>query len=147
MPDWVQTGCQDYQKRIQAMPDFDFDLTEIAAQKRGKNAPIARLTRQECAALLAVCPNDTFKVALDVDGKRLSSERLAAQVESLKDRSVSLALFIGGPEGFDDAFRAKMDARWSLSDLTLPHPIARVVITEAVYRAITILHNHPYHRG
>ncbi len=147
LPSWVNEGTQTYLKRFAAMPDFSLTLREIAAQKRGKNANLDKIIAAESQALIDAIPKHFVPVALDVGGQRLSSEKLAGKLQRFHDSGDNLAILIGGPEGFNPSVRQVVRERWSLSDLTLPHPIARIVITETLYRSVSILHNHPYHRA
>lgn len=146
LPRWVNEGVSEYEKRFLPMPDFALSIKEIPAQKRGKTANIAKLTEQESQALMTHVPNGYIPVALDVGGKRLSSEGLAQKLGNFRDNGENLAILIGGPEGFNDRVRRFVRERWSLSDLTLPHPIVRIILTETLYRSVSILHHHPYHR-
>jgi len=86
-------------------------------------------------------------VALDVKGQTLSTEKLAEKINKIKDSGRDIALLIGGPDGFANEHLEAVDARWSLSALTLPHPLVRVVLVEQIYRVWSVLNNHPYHRS
>lgn len=147
LPNWVNEGTQTYLKRFVAMNDFSLTLKEIPAQKRSKHVAIHRLVSTESQALINAVPKGFTAVALDVGGTRLSSEKLAGKLQRFHDGGDNLAILIGGPEGFDSNVRQFVRERWSLSDLTLPHPIVRVIAAETLYRSVSILHNHPYHRG
>lgn len=147
LPAWVNDGTQEYLKRFVPMADFSLALKEIPAQKRGKNAAIDKIIASESQALIEAVPKGFVPVALDVGGQRLSSEKLAGKLQRFHDGGDNLAILIGGPEGFNQSVRQFVRERWSLSDLTLPHPIVRVVVTETLYRSVSILHNHPYHRA
>ncbi|PIE45605.1 MAG: 23S rRNA (pseudouridine(1915)-N(3))-methyltransferase RlmH [Gammaproteobacteria bacterium] len=147
LPNWVREGVGEYTKRFTPMHDFSLEIKEIAAKKRSRHANIANITEQESQALIQAVPKHSIIIALDVGGKRLSSERLAAKLENYHNNGDNLAILIGGPEGFNDSVRQLARERWSLSDLTLPHPIARIVLAETLYRSVSIIHNHPYHRG
>lgn len=147
LPAWVNEGVQNYEKRFFSMHDFDLEIKEIAAQKRGKTANIAKLTDLESQALIDAVPKNYTPVALDVGGMRLSSEKLADTLGRFRDQGDNLAILIGGPEGFNHTVRQFVRERWSLSDLTLPHPIVRIILSETLYRSVSILHNHPYHRS
>ncbi|MBS9778018.1 MAG: 23S rRNA (pseudouridine(1915)-N(3))-methyltransferase RlmH [Gammaproteobacteria bacterium] len=147
IPKWVIEGTDTFSKRFTAMPDFDLTIKEIPAQKRGKGANIAQITEQESQALIKAVPNHYVPIALDVGGKRLSSESLAKTLGNFHDHGENIAILIGGPEGFNDSVRKFVRQRWSLSDLTLPHPLVRIILTETLYRSVSILHNHPYHRS
>ena len=144
MPAWVNTGFEDYATRMPS--DYRVKLIEINAEKRGKNADTARIILQEEAKITASIPKDTVCIALDRIGKTLDTKTLAKSLETWHDNQQSITLIIGGPEGLSDAFLKKADAIWSLSAMTLPHPLVRIVLAEQLYRAWSITVNHPYHR-
>ena len=150
MPNWVQTGFEEYYKRIQPM--LTTELLELPAAKRAKNPSITNLAQyrqQESEAVLAVhaAANREQLWVLDVKGKMLSTERLADKLSDTMQMGDDVALVIGGADGVSPELLAQADFKWSLSDLTLPHPLVRVVLMEQLYRAMTLIHNHPYHRG
>ncbi len=144
MPDWIEAGFNEYVKRMPA--ESRLVLHEIAAGKRGKNSDIKRLTRQEGEKMLAAIPKTAHVVALDVLGKQVSTEQLADELKKWQSGGQDIALLIGGPEGLADACLQKAQQKISLSRLTLPHPLVRVVVAEQLYRASTILRGHPYHK-
>lgn len=144
MPDWVEDGFAEYRKRL--TQDLTLELVEIPAGKRGKNADIDRITDKEGEQMLAAVQPGDYVITLDVQGKRLSTEKLAQQLEKLLQQGNHVALLIGGPEGLAPQCRSAARESWSLSDLTLPHPLVRVLIAEQLYRAWSILKGHPYHR-
>lgn len=145
MPAWVQEGVAEYQKRLIA--DMDFALVEIPMAKRTKNSNIDQCRQKESAALLAAIPAADYVVALDVSGKSFSTENLAEKIADFRQRGDNLTLLIGGPDGLSSECLARASERWSLSALTFPHPIVRVLLTEQFYRAVSIIKGHPYHRG
>jgi 23S rRNA (pseudouridine1915-N3)-methyltransferase len=144
MPGWVEQGYREYAKRLP--PECALTLHEIPAGKRGKNADIARLTRQEGEKMAAAINKGARVVALEVNGKAWSTEQLAARMENWMTEGRDVALLVGGPEGIEPSVSAAADERWSLSPLTLPHPLVRIVLAEQLYRAWSILKGHPYHR-
>ncbi len=144
MPGWVDLGYSEYAKRLP--PECGLTLHEIPAGKRGKNADIRRLTRQEGDKMAAAIPKGARVVALEVGGKAWSTEQLAARLDGWLGDGRDVALLVGGPEGLEPALSASADERWSLSPLTLPHPLVRIVLAEQLYRAWSILKGHPYHR-
>lgn len=145
MPRWVQEGYQEYAKRLP--PECALQLVEIPAGRRGKNADIARLIRDESERLLAAIPRGAAVVALEVGGRSWSTQQLAHKLEGWMDSGRDVALLVGGPDGLGDEARAAAGELWSLSALTLPHPLVRVVLAEQLYRAWSVLRNHPYHRA
>lgn len=144
MPSWVTAGYLEYAERLPK--DFRVELLEIPAQKRTKQSNLTALLKQEGEALLAACPKGSYVVALDRVGEALDTKRLASKLQSYHDQSIELALLIGGPEGIPADVLQRAQERWSLSMLTLPHPIVRIVVAEQIYRAWSLLNHHPYHR-
>lgn len=145
MPAWVQQGTEEYAKRIQH--ELGFSLIEIPMAKRGKSASVAKCLEKEAADLLAKLDSADYVVALEVTGKAFSTEGLAAEIERLRHGGQNLCLLIGGPDGLSEQVLQRANAKWSLSRMTLPHPLARVVVVEQLYRAASILQGHPYHRA
>lgn len=144
MPKWVETGFHEYQRRFPK--DMPLELIEITAGKRGKNADIARILHKEGQAMLAVIPKGNRIVTLDIPGKQWDTPQLAQQLESWKLDARDVSILIGGPEGLAPECKAAAEQSWSLSPLTLPHPIVRVIMAESLYRAWSLTTNHPYHR-
>ncbi|TBR45101.1 23S rRNA (pseudouridine(1915)-N(3))-methyltransferase RlmH [Marinomonas agarivorans] len=144
MPAWVTDGFHDYCKRLPK--DFSLELVEIAMAPRGKNADIAKAIRKEGDSMLDAIPANDKVIALEVLGKSYSTEQLAEQVVDWRMEGDNVSLLVGGPDGLDARCRQRADKLWSLSDLTLPHPIVRVILAEQLYRAWTLINNHPYHR-
>lgn len=144
MPDWVTEGYATYAKRLPA--DCQLELIEISAGKRGKNADIARLTRQEGQEMLAAIGKGDRVVTLEVTGRAWDTEKLAERLSAWRMDGRDVSLLVGGPEGLASECSAIADERWSLSPLTLPHPLVRVIVAEALYRAWSVNANHPYHR-
>ena len=144
MPTWVNQGFEEYQKRLNQ--DITLELVEIAAGKRGKNADVVRITEKEGEHMLAAIAPQDHVISLDIPGKKLSTEKLATRLEQLLLEGRNIALLIGGPEGLAPSCKQKAQESWSLSELTLPHPLVRVIIAEQLYRAWSILKGHPYHR-
>ncbi len=145
MPKWVDEGYQEYARRMP--PDCRLDLREIPAGQRGKNADVTRILQQEGKAMLAAVPKGSRIVALDVAGKAWSTPQLSRQMETWMQGGRNIAILIGGPEGFSPECVAAAEQRWSLSPLTFPHPLVRVIVAEQLYRALSLLRNHPYHRA
>jgi len=145
MPRWVQEGYGEYAKRMPA--ECALRLIEIAPGRRGKGADIARALRDEGERILAAIPKGCQILALDVKGKSWDTEQLSGKMSEWMADGRDLALLVGGPEGLADACLQCADGRWSLSALTMPHPLVRVVVAEQLYRALSLLRNHPYHRA
>lgn len=145
MPRWVQDGYDEYAKRLPA--ESALRLVEVAPGKRGKNADIARILRAETERVLAAVPKGARVIALEVGGNSWSTQQLSGQLDDWMNGGCDVALLVGGPEGLGEAARTAAECHWSLSPLTLPHPLVRVVLAEQLYRAWSILRNHPYHRA
>ncbi len=141
---WVNQGYEEFAKRL--TQDCTLQLIEIPAVKRGKNADIERITREEGQKLLAAIPKGVRIVVLDIHGRQHSTEELAGKLANWLQSGQDVALLVGGPEGLSADCRARADETWSLSKLTLPHPLVRIVVAEQIYRAWSVLNNHPYHR-
>ena len=144
MPQWVEQGYSEYAKGMPA--DLPIGLVEIPLSTRGKNADIARLMRREGEQMLAATQPGERIVTLEVNGRNWSTETLAEQLESWRLDARTVNLMVGGPEGLASEVLARSDQRWSLSALTLPHPLVRILLAEQLYRAWTVLNRHPYHK-
>jgi 23S rRNA (pseudouridine1915-N3)-methyltransferase len=144
MPQWVTDGFHEYAKRFTG--GCTLELCEIPAEKRTKNADTPRLIEREGEKLLAAIKPGNLVIALDVKGHSWSTEQLATQLKQWQIHSRPIDLLIGGPDGLSAACLQKAELRWSLSPLTLPHPLVRIVLAEQIYRAMSMLQNHPYHR-
>lgn len=144
MPAWVEQGVQDYTRRLP--PDFRLEIEEIPLGKRWQGCDLNRALQQESDALLARLKGNEKVIALDVQGKSWSSEGLQKEAENWRMQGRDVALLVGGPDGLSPACLARAEQRWSLSALTLPHPLVRVLLAEQIYRAWTLLSGHPYHR-
>ncbi|MCX7121259.1 MAG: 23S rRNA (pseudouridine(1915)-N(3))-methyltransferase RlmH [Gammaproteobacteria bacterium] len=144
MPQWVTQGYLDYAGRMPS--HYRVNLIEINAEKRTKNSDMAKIIAIEEGKITAAIPKDCYCIALDRIGKILDTKTLAKQLQKWHDNQHSIALVIGGPEGLSESFLKGADEIWSLSAMTLPHPLVRIVLAEQIYRAWTITVNHPYHR-
>jgi len=144
MPRWVEEGWQEYAKRLPA--ELPLELVEVPLGTRGKNADVTRLIRQEGEAMLAKVQPGERIVTLEVEGRPWSTEQLAAELERWRLEARTVNLMVGGPEGLAPEVRARAEQRWSLSPLTLPHPLVRILVGEQLYRAWTVLSGHPYHK-
>ena len=145
MPEWVEAGIREYQKRLPR--NFELVVTEIPLPRRSKtNADIDRLRDKEGKALLNAVSGNQYVVALDVRGKALGTEALAAKMQVIMQEGRDLALLVGGPDGLSGECLETAAEIWSLSALTLPHTVVRIVVAEQVYRVWSVLAGHPYHR-
>jgi len=145
MADWVQEGYQEYARRMPG--ECALHLSEVPLGHRGKGVDVRRSVRAEGERMLALLPKGAEVVALDVGGVAWSSETLAGRLQTWLTAGRDLALLLGGPDGLAQCCLDRADVRWSLSPLTLPHPLVRILVAEQLYRAWSMLRNHPYHRG
>lgn len=145
MPSWVTSGYEEYARR---MPRHcDIRLHEINAGHRGKNADLARINREEGERLLAAIPAGARVIALERSGRSKTTENLATALDGWMLEGRDAAFLIGGPEGLSQACQQRADEIWSLSGMTMAHPVVRVVLAEQLYRAWSIHAGLPYHRG
>ena len=143
VPDWAQTAWDDYAKRFP--PEIKVELKAVKTEARGSKT-VEQLMSAEHARIETVIPKGTRIVALDERGTALTTVALAAKLRHWQLEGDDVALVIGGPDGLDPALRQAAHERIRLSDLTLPHAFARVLLIEQLYRAWSINANHPYHR-
>jgi 23S rRNA (pseudouridine1915-N3)-methyltransferase len=146
MPGWVDEACEDYRRRLR--PPWRLTLTELPAARRGEGADAAARARlAEGRQILAQLSERERVVPLDEQGNELSTAELAAWLRAQQVSGAELTFIVGGPDGLDAAVLARGERRWSLSRLTLPHGLARVLLVEQLYRAASLLGGHPYHRA
>lgn len=144
MPAWVQTAYDEYAKRLPR--ELSPLLVEIALAQRAKNFSVEKAKQEEAESILAALSPQSRVVALDVKGRSFSTEALAEKLQAWQMEGQDINILIGGPDGLAPACLQKADEAWSLSAMTLPHPLVRVVLIEQLYRAWTILAGHPYHK-
>lgn len=144
MPGWVETGFKEYQKRLPK--DFSLNLIELSAQKRSKSTSVNKIKQLEGELLLGSCQGNSMVVALDENGTQWPTEILASKLQTWRENHNTINLLVGGPDGLHEDILARANQTWSLSQLTLPHPLVRVIIAEQIYRAYSIMNHHPYHR-
>jgi 23S rRNA (pseudouridine1915-N3)-methyltransferase len=144
MPDWVVQGSNDYAKRFN--DGIQLKIIEIPLIKRSKSSDLSRIMEKESLLIKEALPNGARLIALEIEGKTFSSEQLAVKITQLQQISSHLCFLIGGPEGLSNDILQLCDERWSLSKLTLPHPLVRIILLETLYRAWSIINNHPYHK-
>jgi len=144
-PGWVAEGFSEYRKRLSHW--LPLELFEIAPGLRGKGRDPRRAMQDEGARVLAAVPRGARVVLLDGGGRAHSSEDLAARLEHWRAGGQDLAFLIGGPEGHAPEVRAAAAESWALGPATLPHMLVRLIVAEQLYRAASILANHPYHRA
>jgi 23S rRNA (pseudouridine1915-N3)-methyltransferase len=144
MPAWVDAGFGDYAGRLRG--DYRLELIEIALGARG-SGDVRRAIETEGQRMLAAAGERAYLVAMQVGGKALTTEQLARWLEDRAREGDSPQFCIGGPDGLAPAIDSQARLRWSLSALTLPHGLARVVVAEALYRAVSLIKGLPYHRA
>ena len=144
MPAWVEEAYGDYGKRLPR--DLSVELIPLSLGLRGKGASVQKAIAREGEQMLAAIPVGDRIIALDVKGRPWTTEQLAQNLASWRMDGDNYSLLIGGPDGLSPECLNKAHARWSLSALTLPHPLVRIIVIEQIYRAWTILQNHPYHK-
>ncbi len=144
MPSWVEEGVREYDKRMPR--ELKLDWREIPLARRSRDADGVKLREKEGEQILRAVPSGDRVIALDVRGKSWSTADLAGQLQDWQMSGDNFSLLVGGPDGLSGACLARAERRWSLSDLTLPHPLVRIILAEQLYRAWTITVKHPYHR-
>jgi 23S rRNA (pseudouridine1915-N3)-methyltransferase len=145
MPGWVEAAFGEYAKRLP--PECALRLTEIEPGHRGKSANVEAARRTEGERLIAAVPKGARVLALDVTGRAWSTEELSDQLAGWLADGRDVALLVGGPDGLPPECLTRAEGRWSLSPLTFPHPLVRVILAEQLYRAWSLLQGHPYHRA
>jgi 23S rRNA (pseudouridine1915-N3)-methyltransferase len=145
LPDWVNSGFREYQKRLRSPLTLELHEIPVATRRAGENPQ--RAIQREGADMLAALGKDDYVVALDIAAKTMNTEQLSAWLAERMRDGRSLAFLIGGPDGLSPPCLERADQRWSLSPLTLPHALVRVVVAEQLYRATSLLAGHPYHRA
>ena len=144
MPSWIETGIKEYTKRLPK--HINFKLIEITSADRSKKNNAENYKQQEEVSINAAINPKSIIIALDERGKTISSQALAKQLQNWIDEQQHISIIIGGADGLSEAIKKKANQTWSLSGMTLPHGIVRVMMVEQLYRSWTITQNHPYHR-
>ena len=145
LPDWVNAGFLEYQKRLRAPLVLELEEIPVATRRAGEN-PQRAVAREGANMLAALGPKDHV-VALEVSGTQRSTEAVSVWLAERLRAAKPLALLIGGPDGLAPECIERADESWSLSPLTLPHALVRIVVAEQLYRAMSLLAGHPYHRS
>lgn len=144
LPGWAETACEDYLKRFP--PEWRVELKAVKAEPRSQGKPVAALKAAEAQRIEAACAKGARRVVLDERGRGLTTTALAERLLAWQRDGRDVALLVGGPDGLDEALKAGADESLRLSELTLPHALARVLLLEALYRAWSLNAGHPYHR-
>jgi len=145
MPSWINSGYNEYIKRLPS--ELKVSLCEIAAIKRTKSISLDQIQQIESQKILKAISPGSLVITLDEHGQEWNTLELVAQLQKWQNNWQKISLLIGGPEGLSPTILSKAQYQWSLSKLTFPHSLVRVMVAEQLYRAWSILTNHPYHRG
>jgi 23S rRNA (pseudouridine1915-N3)-methyltransferase len=149
-PEWVEAGYAEYADRLRGRCTLELKTVPLAkrtASTSVERALVERAIADEGKRIAAAIPDGAHVVALVENGKPWSTKELAAKVRRWSERGAPVAFLVGGPDGLGAEALARANERWSLSALTLPHGVVRVLVAEALYRAWSVLQNHPYHRA
>lgn len=144
MPGWVTQGVDEYLRRMPSECQIKF--VELPLGQRSKSKNIKQAMQQEEKSILAAIPNNSVVIAMEVRAKIWSTEILSEKMQAWMRSGKDVALLVGGPDGMTQACIDIAVEKWSLSNLTLPHPLVRIVLAEQLYRALMITKNHPYHK-
>ena len=144
MPEWVNAGFSEFSKRMP--PELQINLIEITPSTRNKFTSIEKNIKEEGERIQSAIPDNSKLIVLDEKGKDFSSIALSKEMESWLPMGQDISIVIGGADGIDPVIKQQADEKWSLSSLTLPHALVRVVVAEQLYRAWSIMKGHPYHR-
>ncbi|MEC9375696.1 MAG: 23S rRNA (pseudouridine(1915)-N(3))-methyltransferase RlmH [Pseudomonadota bacterium] len=143
-PNWLNEGINHYKQRL---PNYiKLKFIELKPQHRSRSKSIEFCLEEEGKRLIKAIPSDSYVLALDENGEHWNSKDLAAQMEIALGNRTNLTLMIGGPDGLSDICKDRADKIWSLSSLTFPHMLVRLLLSEQIYRALKIIDSHPYHR-
>ena len=147
-PGWVAAGFEEYARRMPRSARID--LIEVKPGPRGRQTPsealVSRVLAEEKSRIFAAIPSGCVKIALDERGKQLSTAELARRLDGWMQGGRDVAFVIGSADGLDRDLKAGADLLLSLSAMTLPHALVRVLLAEQLYRAVSLIQNHPYHR-
>jgi len=144
VPAWIGTGIADYCSRLPRA--FKLEINPVRASPRTQGKPVPVLMAAEAERLQAAVPEGFIRIALDEHGRSMDTRTLAAAIERWRAQAPGVAFWIGGPDGLDPALRASASMTLALSALTLPHALARLVLVEQLYRCVSLIEHHPYHR-
>ncbi len=145
LPNWINQGVMEYRKRFP--PEVSLHLSEIPSCKRNKTASVEKSLKQEAERISGAIPKGSHVIVLDECGKTQKTLALAENMKSWMQDGKNVAFVIGGADGLHEEMKKQANELWSLSDFTLPHGLVRVLLTEQLYRAWTVIKKHPYHRG
>lgn len=143
-PAWVDAAVSDYARRF--APEWPFELIELKPERRSGGRNAAQILALEAERIRSQLPRGGLTIALDERGESLTTRELAEQLQHFEREAAAAAFVIGSADGLDATFKSNAHFRLSLSKLTLPHGLARIVLVEQLYRALSLLSGHPYHR-
>ncbi|MGD8566558.1 MAG: 23S rRNA (pseudouridine(1915)-N(3))-methyltransferase RlmH [Gammaproteobacteria bacterium] len=144
LDNWVIQGYQEYARRLP--PECQLHLIEVPPNKRSRHPDIKRIVKEEGERLLAAVPGNARRVALDAGGQQWTTRQLADHIAQWMTEGRDVSLLVGGPDGLSEQCKSQAETTVALSRLTFPHPLVRIIVAEQVYRAVSILKGHPYHR-
>jgi 23S rRNA (pseudouridine1915-N3)-methyltransferase len=144
MPDWITTGFNEYAKRMPR--ESQIVLVEIKPEPRTTGKTVAQIMEAEAQRILAALPQNCLRIVLDERGAQPTTKQLATQMKEWMREGLDVAFIIGGADGLHNTVKQGGQQTMALSALTLPHAFARLLLAEQLYRAYSLMHNHPYHR-
>lgn len=144
VPEWITAGFNEYAKRMPR--EARIELLEIRPEPRSTGKTVAQIMEAEAQRILAALPQNCLRIALDERGTQPTTRQLAAQMQDWMHAGRDVAFIIGGADGLHDSVKQAAQQLLALSALTLPHAFVRLLLAEQLYRAHSLLHNHPYHR-
>lgn len=144
MPGWVDEAFGEYAKRMPR--EARIELVEVKPEKRGGGKTVEQVQEAERGRILAALPSGVREVVLDERGGEMTTLELAASMKEWLQDGRDVAFVIGGADGLHPSLRRRAGRLWSLSRLTMPHGLVRVLLAEQLYRAMSVIQNHPYHR-
>jgi len=144
MPDWITTGFNEYAKRMPR--EAKIELLEIRPEPRSTGKTVKQILAAETQRILAVLPQDCLRIAMDEHGAQPTTRKLSEQMQEWMREGCDVAFIVGGADGLDATLKQAAHQQMALSSLTLPHAMVRVLLAEQLYRAHSMMHNHPYHR-
>jgi 23S rRNA (pseudouridine1915-N3)-methyltransferase len=144
MPKWVQEGYAEYAKRLPK--SCAIKLVELPMAQRGKTGSAEKYKAEEAKKILAAIPKGAQLIVLDEHGQQVTTKSLAEKLEDWLASGQDIALVVGGPDGLEQSLIEQARWKWGLSKLTMPHPMVRILVAEQIYRAYSVINNHPYHR-
>jgi len=144
MPKWVQDGYAEYAKRLPK--SCALNLIELPMAQRGKTGSADKYKAEEAKKILSAIPKGSQLIILDEHGQQVTTKGLADKLEEWLGSGQDIALVVGGPDGLEQSLIQQAKWKWGLSKLTMPHPMVRILVAEQIYRAYSVINNHPYHR-